>query len=313
MQCCTDQSLPAVVTRRDPASHWSWLTRAGEPPLPAHAPVLSITVHHPPRYLRLLGMSGPWWVWFFLFACIAIAMSPVDRFIETGASTPFYRSFIQSFPNITVTAPSTHVSGGTTYLFHQWAAKAIPGTTTFGLAPVGQLAYTIGTIGVQADTVEARYLPARTLTVQSTNPATGVSITVSPADFDGAGNGTTAFSRRYRDGELVSLTAPATVGFNPFKRWSFDGTPQAPGQTALLVVMGDNHTVVAEYWNNVAGSISNVGVGCRGSNGNVPSHTVTWPAGQQGRQGRNCSPPARCHRSRPRSGRQRCHACRRFR
>ncbi|MCC6782266.1 MAG: hypothetical protein IT457_05455 [Planctomycetes bacterium] len=215
---------------------------------------------------------------------VPIGMVPFDRFVEGGANTPFYRSFTQSFPNITVTAPSTHVSGGTTYLFLQWAAKAIPGTTSFGLGPVGQLTYTISNIGVQADTVEARYVRARTLTVQSTNPASGTTITVNPADFDGNGNGTTSFSRRYRDGDAVTLTAPASVGFNPFKRWSVDGNAQPLGQASVVVTMDGNHTAVAEYYVNIAGSTSSIGAGCIGSNGVVPLHTITWPGGQQGPQ-----------------------------
>ena len=38
------------------------------------------------------------------------------------------------------------------------------------------------------------------LTVNSTNPASGVAITVSPADNNSASNGTTAFTRTYNSG-----------------------------------------------------------------------------------------------------------------
>src|SRR5215204_789848 len=52
----------------------------------------------------------------------------------------------------------------------------------------------------------------QTLTVGSTNPASGVSITVSPNDNSGLGGGTTQFTRTYNQNTNVSLTAPATAG-----------------------------------------------------------------------------------------------------
>src|SRR6185436_11564254 len=48
---------------------------------------------------------------------------------------------------------------------------------------------------------------ARVLTVASVNPTTGVSVTVSPDDNNGQGNGVTEFTRTYNN-VLVSLTAP---------------------------------------------------------------------------------------------------------
>ncbi|MBI5849553.1 MAG: hypothetical protein HZB39_00720 [Planctomycetes bacterium] len=230
-----------------------------------------------PGFTGLMVLSSP-------FNGVPITLVPADRFGEAGANTPFYRSFTQSFANITATAPSTMVSGGATWFFERWAAKAVPGTTSFGLGPVGQLSYTIGSIGVQADTLEARYLRARTLTVQSTNPAAGTAIAVSPVDFDGNANGSTSFTRRYRDGQPVTLTAPSAVGFNPFKQWRVDGVGQTPGQLAVVVTMDADHTAVADYFVNVAGTITDIGPGCRGSSGVVPSHTITWPGGQQGPQ-----------------------------
>src|ERR1700736_274019 len=59
-----------------------------------------------------------------------------------------------------------------------------------------------------------------TLTVASSNPASGVSIAVSPADNSGQGNGTTGLSRTYNEGTAVTLTAPGTTGSNSFSSWS---------------------------------------------------------------------------------------------
>ena len=59
-----------------------------------------------------------------------------------------------------------------------------------------------------------------TLTVNSTNPASGVAITVSPADNNSAANGSTSFTRTYDAGTSVTLTAPATSGSNTFGSWT---------------------------------------------------------------------------------------------
>ena len=49
---------------------------------------------------------------------------------------------------------------------------------------------------------------AKTLTVASSNPNSGVAITVSPNDRNGQGNGSTQFTRSYTSNTVVSLTAP---------------------------------------------------------------------------------------------------------
>ena len=86
------------------------------------------------------------------------------------------------------------------------------------------------------------------LTVQSTYPAAGVSITASPADNYGASDGTTgtitsAFT--YNQNTSVTLTAPAnnTDGF-PLSHWS--GCTRTSG-TRCTVAMGRDRTVTANY------------------------------------------------------------------
>ena len=59
-----------------------------------------------------------------------------------------------------------------------------------------------------------------TLTVNTTNPTSGVNITVSPADKSGLGSGTASFTRTYSAGTAVTLTAPATAGAKTFGSWS---------------------------------------------------------------------------------------------
>jgi len=73
------------------------------------------------------------------------------------------------------------------------------------------------------------------LTVNSTNPASGVAIGVVPSDVSGAGNGTTSFTRSYVSGTTVTLTAPATEpGGNTFSAWS--GCTSTTGATCTVTL-----------------------------------------------------------------------------
>lgn len=59
-----------------------------------------------------------------------------------------------------------------------------------------------------------------TLTVNTSNPTSGVAITVNPADNSGLANGTASFTRTYNAGTAVTLTAPAASGSKAFGSWS---------------------------------------------------------------------------------------------
>jgi len=83
-----------------------------------------------------------------------------------------------------------------------------------------------------------------TLTVNSTTPASGVAITVSPADVNSAANGSTSFTRTYDSGAAVTLTAPATSGGNTFVSWSGGCTSTT---VTCNVTLNANITVTANY------------------------------------------------------------------
>lgn len=87
-------------------------------------------------------------------------------------------------------------------------------------------------------------LPKIVLTVASTNPASGVAITVSPNDTDGLNNGTTPFTRSYAYGAAVTLTAPLTAAGIPFGNWV--GCTSAAG-TTCSVAMDVTKTVRAYF------------------------------------------------------------------
>ena len=83
------------------------------------------------------------------------------------------------------------------------------------------------------------------LTVNSTNPSSGVAIGVVPTDVSGAGKGTTSFTRNYVAGTTVTLTAPATEpGGNSFSAWS--GCTSSSGATCT-VTLNTGAIVTAGY------------------------------------------------------------------
>ena len=83
-----------------------------------------------------------------------------------------------------------------------------------------------------------------TLSVLSSNPSSGVPVTVSPPDSAGLGDGTTPLSREYPVGMTVTISAPATSGVATFVGWT--GCDSAVG-TACTVAIGGNRTVTARY------------------------------------------------------------------
>jgi hypothetical protein len=106
-------------------------------------------------------------------------------------------------------------------------------------------AYTVGaatgaTVTIQSNDVA----PSMTLTVASTNPPSGMSISVSPNDQNNAGDGLTQFTRTYAQGVQVTLTASSTFGGAGFSDWS--GCTSVSG-SACLVTMDVSKTVTANY------------------------------------------------------------------
>ena len=83
-----------------------------------------------------------------------------------------------------------------------------------------------------------------TLTVNTVNPTTGVPVTVSPADNNGAANGSASFMRAYKSGSAVTVTAPATTGSHAFSAWSGCTTANA---VTCSVTVSANTTITATY------------------------------------------------------------------
>jgi hypothetical protein len=88
------------------------------------------------------------------------------------------------------------------------------------------------------------------LTVNSTNPASGVMIAVAPADNLGFSSGLTGFTQVFNAGTTVTLSAPAKAGGNAFASWS--GCTTASTVTCTVLLIG-NATVTATYTAPVVG------------------------------------------------------------
>ena len=161
---------------------------------------------------------------------VAIAVSPADNNSAGNGTTSFTRTY-NTGTSVTLTAPAT--SGSST--FTSWTGCTSTNSVTC-------------TVSMTANTtVTANYAtppPAYQLTVQSTDPTTGVVIAVSPADDNGSGNGTTIFTRVYNAGTSVTLTAPATSGSSTFSSWT--GCTSASTVTCT-VSMTASATVTANY------------------------------------------------------------------
>jgi Glycoside hydrolase family 44/Divergent InlB B-repeat domain len=164
---------------------------------------------------------------------VSIAASPADNNSKTGGTTGFSLIY-NSGTAIILTAPST--SGTNT--FSSWTGC----TTTSGA--------TCNVTLTANTTVTANYTASVTppttyvLTVSSTDPASGVTVTVSPADNNGAGNGATGFTRTYNSGTTVTLTAPAISNGNAFSSWT--GCTSA-SSTICTLTLAANTTVTANY------------------------------------------------------------------
>jgi hypothetical protein len=93
-------------------------------------------------------------------------------------------------------------------------------------------------------TVAVTAAPTYVLTVNSTNPSSGVAIGVIPNDKNGASSGSTSFTRTYFGGTAVTLTAPAMSGTNIFSSWSGCATTAT---VTCNVTLNANTTVNAIY------------------------------------------------------------------
>ena len=108
-------------------------------------------------------------------------------------------------------------------------------------------------LDLMLDRVRVTPIPVGTLQVNTSNPATGVNVTVSPADTLGYGSGTACFTRCYANGTTVTLTAPTSVNGNTFRKWLRDGV-ECGTTAAITVNVAADTTLTAVYASQIVGA-----------------------------------------------------------
>lgn len=164
-----------------------------------------------------------------------IGISPDDINQQSDGDPSFTREYAVD-TQVTLTAPANDNSGNS---FSYW--RHSDGT----IYTSREVTITMGS----DITMTAVFTPLPTLTVEADNTAGAVTITVSPADENGNGDGNTTFIRTYISGTTVTLTAPATEsGGNLFGHWeSSDGTTYPSGDRDITVTINDDVTLTAVY------------------------------------------------------------------
>ncbi len=162
------------------------------------------------------------------------------------------------------------------------AGKTLQYTATPPAGAIGSGSFT-GTVGIDDQPAQTIAGPGsltpcgmatQVLSVASSNPDSGVAITVSPADQDGAGTGATSFTRTYARNTQVTLTAPSTAGDNTFSKWTRDGSDFVT-TPATVVTMDADHLLTAVYTTGCARTVQVVGVsGIAGATIQVPVELV---------------------------------------
>jgi len=166
---------------------------------------------------------------------ISVTMIPADNNGLSTGTTQFTRTYDQ-FTTVTLVAPAT---AGEDLIFLKWLKDGADWSSTTGTSVTMDVDHTMTAV----------YGPTPTfvLTVASTNPSSGVPITVSTNDEAGLGNGTTQFTRTYKHFTTVHLTAPISAGGNNyFLKWQRNGVDLTTTRTTS-VNMGTNHTMTAVY------------------------------------------------------------------
>jgi hypothetical protein len=166
---------------------------------------------------------------------VGITLSPNDYNGQGNGTTEFTRNY-PSYVHVSLTAPVTAPNGN---LFKEWRRNGQLYSTQVDTTIIMEAAYTMTAVYVTPAVL--------TLTVASTNPSSGVNITVSPNDNGGLGDGTTQFTRSYNQNTIVTITAPATNGNgNVFDRWLINGSSLTFLRTAN-VSMSANTILTAVY------------------------------------------------------------------
>jgi hypothetical protein len=164
---------------------------------------------------------------------------------------PSITSFSASPAAITAGASAslTGVFSGGTGVITPGNVPATSGTAV-SVNPTATTTYTLtvtatnGTVVTKTATVTVN-VPNYKLTVDSTDPASGVEISYIDSVTNSSTTGTTSFTATYSSGTNITLTAPAVVGNQAFSNWT--GCTSATTVTCTVTAIGADTTVTANY------------------------------------------------------------------
>jgi large repetitive protein len=133
-----------------------------------------------------------------------------------------------------------------------WVAKSFPFTADSNSTTVTFSDQSLATefIDLLLDNVRITVGASKTLSLSSTGVGS-VSMSVTPTDLNGSGNGITDFTRSYADGAIVGVSAPVVAGGGTFVKWQKDGVDFSL-DPATNITMDANYTLNAVYFVNSA-------------------------------------------------------------
>lgn len=173
------------------------------------------------------------------FTATVTVAGPSGAATPTGSITLSSGTFSYSAGALTNGSLTINVPAGS------WNVAAGAYTLTAAYTPDSDSSATYtAASGTASVTVTAVTATTYTVTIDSTNPASGVTITASPADDNSETSAATPGSLTYNAGTAVTLTAPATAGSNTFGSWT--GCTSSTGATCNIALSA-NTTVTANY------------------------------------------------------------------
>lgn len=168
---------------------------------------------------------------------INIQVSPNDKNGNGNGSTGFIRYY---YDGQSVTLTATPVSW-TYYGFEKWSKNGslYSNQRSINITVNGDAEYTAGYFNS---------VTHHRLIVKSSNPNSGINVSLVPDDANGSGSGSTEFSRIFSHNTSISLTAPSNSSGNSFSKWLKNGLDYSTSPY-INFSMSDDYTLTAVYEN----------------------------------------------------------------
>ena len=173
-------------------------------------------------------------------AGVNVAIYPADKNGHSSGATQFVSPYAPS-TLVTLTAPAVAPNG---YVFSKWLKDGADFANNTNRAVLCSMGADRAMTAVYVHPADRWFL-----TVNSSNPGSGVTVAIYPADKNGQLSGLTPFISPYVPTSLVTLTAPALApNGNHFVKWQKDGLDFANNTNrAVLCPMNMDRVMTAIY------------------------------------------------------------------